>query len=105
MLYVEVRESPLGFEVVRVLRQYADQCRIVDRSRKPVCRGETQPRAEPALGAHVGRMGDRRGTGFKLEDVLETLKRTPAIERSPIPCARLIHIHLPPEMSSFLPEV
>ena len=103
--HIEVRKPAFATKVVRVLREDADQSRVVDRAGEPVRRDKSNAGSEPPLCPHFRGMRDRKRACLELEDVLESRKRPPLIQRLCRAWGRLIEIELAAKPGTLLAEV
>src|SRR5262245_29052206 len=102
MLHVKVGKTALRAQIMRILREHADQSSVVDGPREPIRSDKCQPRTEPTLGPKLGSVRDGRCTCFKLKDVLEIIVGSPLVQRSGRSRSRLVEIGLTPQPCSFL---
>src|SRR5262245_4047311 len=105
MLHVKVGKTALRAQIMRILREHADQGSVIDGPREPISPDKRQPRTESTFGPKLRSVRDGRCTCFKLEDILEIFVGPPFVQRSRRPRSRLVEIDLTPQPSPLLAEV
>src|SRR2546425_2771502 len=82
MFHVKIGEAPLGAKIMGILREDADEGRVIDRSRKTVRGDKSEARTESTVCANLHGMRYRRSARFELKNVFEIRKRAAFIQRS-----------------------
>src|SRR5262245_44966820 len=99
---MKVGQSPLGFQVMRVLRKNADQSGVVNQSRETVTHIESKSRLKPPAHPNLAGVRDRSCTRFKLKDIPKVRIRSAIVKAPQRTSRRLIEIQLAAESRSLL---